>query len=338
MLVSASLIQTSLLLTGLLCVCVLLVALRRARQLRYAQGELEARVAERTADLSTANQFLKLLLDERERMMAEVRESEARFRTMADTAPVMIWAADTEGRRTYFNRVWLQFTGRAVHEELDHGWTVGVHPDDLRTGLVRPQPTSEPQEFIREYRLRRADGAYRWVLEHGAARFHTDGRFAGRIGSAMDITEHKLFEDEIKRLNENLERRVGERTAQLEAANKELEAFSYSVSHDLRTPLRAINGFSRILLEDYAGQLDEEGRRVLDVVCTSAHEMAQLIDDLLAFSRFSRQPLARKEFDMTALIREVCAQIHAPASCPKCQWCIKQLPGACGDRRVAAEA
>ncbi|HYX42083.1 MAG TPA: ATP-binding protein, partial [Pyrinomonadaceae bacterium] len=212
-----------------------------------------------------------------------------------------------------------------------------VHPDDLRAGRAQPQPTTEPQEFVREYRLRRADGAYRWIIEHGAARFQPDGSFAGRIGSAMDITEHKLAEEEIKRLNENLERRVGERTEQLEAANRELEAFSYSVSHDLRAPLRAIDGFSRILLEDHAGQLDAEGRRVLDVIRTSAHRMAQLIDDLLAFSRFNRQPLAQAEIDMTALVHEVRAQIHAATVCPKCEWRIARLPVAQGDRALVAQ-
>jgi PAS domain S-box-containing protein len=146
--------------------------------------------------------------------------------------------------------------------------------------------------------------------------------------------ERNQAEAEILRLNQELEQRVADRTTQLEAANKELEAFSYSVSHDLRTPLRAIDGFSHILLEDYTDKLDDEGKRLLNVVRDNTSRMGQLIDDILKFSRTGRLELTFAEIDMERLAHEVFEELQPSVTGRKLQLEIEPIPAVTGDRTM----
>jgi light-regulated signal transduction histidine kinase (bacteriophytochrome) len=157
---------------------------------------------------------------------------------------------------------------------------------------------------------------------------------AAQLGIA--IAQARLFE-RVKRNAEALETGVRERTAALEAANKELESFSYSVSHDLRSPLRAIDGFSRMLLEDHAATLDAEGRRLLGVIRDNSRKMDELIDDLLEYSRLGRKPLEAAAIDMKRLVEEVLAQLPAgDGSAPRLE--LGELPPARGDRTLLKQA
>ena len=146
-------------------------------------------------------QYLTIRSDLSDRKWAEeaLRESEERFRNMADTAPVLLWVADTEGLCTFFNKPWLDFTGRTLEQEMGNGWVEGVHPEDKeRCWDTYMSAFNARQIFTREYRLRQADGEYRWILDNGVARFMPDGRFAGYIGSCIDITERKWAEEELR--------------------------------------------------------------------------------------------------------------------------------------------
>jgi PAS domain S-box-containing protein len=148
-----------------------------------------------------------------ERRLAEERrrEAEARFRTLADTAPVLIWMSGVDKLCDFFNESWLNFTGRTMEQELGNGWAEGVHPDDFDRCLEIYTTSFDARwEFEMEYRLRRFDGEYRWIVDRGIPRFDPDGSFVGYIGSCIDITERKEAELNIKRLNRELEQRARE--------------------------------------------------------------------------------------------------------------------------------
>lgn len=139
-------------------------------------------------------------VSERKRSEAALRESEQRFRQLADAAPVFIWLADVEARRTYFSRGWMEFTGRALDDEIGEGWLEGVFAQDRQRVADQVADASlAHQDFSIEYRLRASDGEYRWVLDHGVARFSENGQFSGYIGSCLDITERRRAEDALRK-------------------------------------------------------------------------------------------------------------------------------------------
>jgi len=162
----------------------------------------------------------------------ELRESEERFRTVANAAPVMIWMSGPDKLCTFFNKGWLDFTGRSPEQELGNGWAEGVHREDIdRCHDVYQNSFNARESFTMEYRLRRSDGEYRWLLDSGTPRFASDGAFLGYIGSCIDITERKAAEEEARRRREQVEllgrvSLLGEMTA--------------SLAHELDQPLAAI--------------------------------------------------------------------------------------------------
>ena len=280
----------------------------------------------------TREQSVAFILDLSEQKQAEaaLRESEARFRYMADHAPMLVWMSDASGH-TYFNRAWLAFTGEPA--QLGQGWTAQIYPDDAqRYAQTYAAAFEARQPYELEYRLRRADGDYRWLLDIGRPRLTPEGEFLGYIGSSVDIHDRKQAEAETQQLNELLERRVKERTAQLESANKELESFSYSVSHDLRAPLRHIAGFVDLLQKRLdPTSLDDTSQRYLTIITETTRQAGTLIDDLLAFSRMGRTEMRSMTVNMTLLVQEIRQELEPDLLDRTVDWQIASLPSIQGD-------
>jgi len=264
-----------------------------------------------------------------------LEESEVRFRTMADGAPVLLWMAGQDSNCTFFNQGWLTFTGRTLEMECGSGWAAGVHPEDFQHCMhLYLNAFVERRDFQMEYRLRRADGEYRWILDTGRPRFASDGSFEGYIGSCIDITDMREAAAGLRRMNDELEGRVERRTAEMKRANQELEAFSYSISHDLRAPLRAIDGFSKILMELHAKSLDENGLHYLRRICKSAERMGDLIDDLLDLSRLTRSELKPVGVDLGNLARTVIEEFRKNDPQRQVEVGIEDGLSATGDERL----
>jgi PAS domain S-box-containing protein len=244
----------------------------------------------------------------REQLEAErrIRAGHERLKSYVDVTMQLAWTTNDRGEIVEDNPSWSKFTGRGYEAIKGVGWLEDIHPDDRdRTEKVWRKAVAEKALYETEYRLRRYDGVYRDYLARGVPLLADDGSVREWVGACIDISARKKAEKQIQQLNEELEQRVIERTAQLSAANKELEAFSYSVSHDLRAPLRSIDGFSQALLEDYQEKLDDMGKDYLERVRKATQRMGLLIDDMLKLSRITQAEMKHETLDLSAMIRDI---------------------------------
>ena len=215
------------------------------------------------------------------------------FRTIGDTSPVLLWSTGTDVGRTFFNQQWLTFAGRPMAMELGMGWADGVHPEDLAGCVdVYSKAFAARTSFRLEYRLRRADGVYRWLLDNGVPFHALDGSFAGFIGSCIDVTELREAHAVLLRTNLDLEKLVEVRTAELVRSNAELEEFAYVASHDLREPLRMVSSYVQLLERRYKGRLDAEADKYIAFALEGAQRMQELIRDVLACGRVGSSPIS----------------------------------------------
>lgn len=250
-------------------------------------------------------------LTERVRAEAALRESEARFRLLVESTRAVSWEMDASTLRfLYVSPQATTMLGYPLEDWYRPGfWASKLHPDERDRVLAFCRSAAQRgRDHTFEFRMIAADGREVWIEDIVSADLRS-GQPERLRGFLLDITDRRLAERAVRELNETLEWRVAERTAELEYANKELEAFSYSVSHDLRAPLRAINGFAHILLESEADRLSQDGLELLARCRNSASRMGQLIDDILRFSRISRAELSMSRLDIGRLARLVTEEL-----------------------------
>jgi PAS domain S-box-containing protein len=220
-------------------------------------------------------------ITQQKRAEEALRLSTERFRLMADSAPVLIWIADHTKARNWFNRSWLEFTGRSTEEDAGFGWTQNIHEDDLASCLQQYGEGFDSRKAFRsEYRIRGADGHARWIIEHANPLFEgPGGSFSGYIGSCVDITESKQLQAEREETlkAERAAREEAERVGRLK------DEFLATVSHELRTPLNAILGWATLLRRLQPGS--EDHQRGLETIERNARVQGQIIADLLDMSR-----------------------------------------------------
>jgi PAS domain S-box-containing protein len=322
---------------------------RAEAELRSARADLERRVEARTHELTQANLALQEEVRERSRAARALRESEERFRSLIESIrDYAIYMLDAAGRIGTWNLGAQRIHGFQSEEILGRP-VADLYPEEDR---------AEVEESLQQARKTGSIHTERWQLRRDGTRFWAetvltalrdeDGGLVGFARLTRDLTERRLAEEAVRRsetryrrLSEQLEQRVEERTHQLEAANRELtglnrelEAFSYSVSHDLRAPLRSIDGFSRALLEDYGEALEPQAVDYLDRVRRAAQRIGSLIDDLLLLSRVTRADLREETINLSGMAREILDELKAADPGRNVEWEIAEGLTALGDRHL----
>jgi len=247
-------------------------------------------------------------ISERKRAEGRVLESEVWFQAIADTAPVMIWTTGTDGLCNFFSKPWLDFTGRTMEQEVGLGWVEGVHPDDVQgcfDGFLPAFHARRP--FRMEYRLRRADGEYRWVDESGIARYTPGGEFAGYIGCNIDITDRKRAEEEREKLRQA--------QSQLAHINRvtTMGELAASIAHEIKQPISAAHTNAKTCLR-WLGrdQPDiEEAREAVSRIVQDVTRASEIIGRIRVL--FKKEEPQREWVDLNEVIREMISLLRSEA-------------------------
>ncbi len=264
-------------------------------------------------------------ISELKRAAEAARRANAYNRRLIEASLDPLVTISPDGRIADVNRATEKVTGHSREELVGTDFSdYFTDPEKARAGYQQVFREGAVQDY--ELEIRHRDGHLTPVLYNAAVYRDEGGNISGVFAAARDITDRKRAEEEVRLLNQTLERRVRERTAELEAANKEMEAFTYSVSHDLRAPLRHVDGFSKLLLESYVAALPVEARHYVERIRHGARRMGLMVDDLLNLTRVGRRELNLQLTGLNSLLEEVRQELETEAEGRKIEWRFGSLP------------
>ncbi|MDB5800681.1 MAG: hypothetical protein JWL63_1620 [Rhodocyclales bacterium] len=304
-----------------------------------AFNDMLAEIGSRAVALEASNRALEHEIADRTSAQRALQVSERRNRVLVSASAAVTWLADQHGAWRTENAQWEAYTGQNERAYTGLGWRNAFHPNDreaIDTAWAQSIAQSEPFEIeVRLWHLSTQE--YRFVSLRAVANLDGPGVVTEWIGSISDVHDRRTAEEEARMLTRELEQRVAQRTAQLEESNQELESFSYSVSHDLRAPVRAVSGFSKILSQDSTSTLSSEGLRLLGIIQGEASRMGTLIDDLLTFSRLGRKGIQPMVLDMQTLASSTFTSLVALQAGTTAELRLGTLPQAQGDRSLLVQ-
>ena len=276
-------------------------------ELRHRDGHITSVLYNAAVYRDPSGQVLGVMAAARDvtqvkRAEAALRESEMQLRDLFDNAQVGMGVVALNGDLLRINSCFCQTTGYPADELLSLGLSAVTHPGDRAADLANKQRllSGEIDAYSMEKRYLHKDGGVIWAEVGLSLVSDPDGKPRLAVGTMRDLTAQRRAEAEVRELNAELEARVEQRTAELTKANHELEVFSYTISHDLRAPLRSLHGFSEALLEEYSDRLDETGQEYAGRIAAASQRMATLIDDLLRLSRASRADMSLGPVNLSA--------------------------------------
>jgi signal transduction histidine kinase len=255
-----------------------------------------------------------------------LRLSEERFKLISLATNDALWDWDLKSGKVWWGENFFttfHYASADIEPGID-SWKNRIHPEDLSriSASIQQCICSGGSNWSERYRFLRKDGLYRDVFDRGFVQHSLSGEAVRMVGAMMDVSETKKAEVEVQRLYREMEERVRLRTHQIEEANEALEAFTYSVSHDLRAPLRHVTGFLQLLARSNASRLDDEGKRFLNIVLSAAERMAQLIDALLSFSRVGKSELHITPVSLSGMVAEVVQNMSVEAEGREVAWAL----------------
>jgi PAS domain S-box-containing protein len=305
--------------------------------LRQAHDELEQRVEERTKELTQANEQLRAEITAREQMAQALQASEERYRIVVDSQSELICRWRPDGTLTFVNEAYCRYFDKTLEELIGHSF-MPLIPEEDHTGITAHFALLRKDNPVDSYehRVIAPNGQIRWQRWTNHAVFNGQGEIVEFQSVGNDVTERRQAEMEVKRYREHLEELVAQRTTELQASNKELEAFSYAIAHDLRSPLRSITSFSQILLADAAQKLNDEELDSLNRVITAGKYMAQLIDDILRLAKITRNEMRFENIDVSAMCQQVADRLNQSEPERSVTWNIAPGIIVWGDQKAVA--